>query len=173
MDDQYIMDLQKARIHTLESELSEVKTLMSNKRLEQDKFANIKAAFGTTVNIKFGLNGVQRQIESFDGLQPLASKLKMPQFECSTYFDVGTWHKHEEHPCQKIIEEDSATDIWKYGSSLTMLWDTIAKHTTQHYINIPVVYYSNNIRIYTICYIHIIWGVNPVRCETKSQFLSH
>lgn len=172
MDAQYIMDLQKARIDSLESELRDVKALMSNKRLEQDKFANIKADFRTTVNIKFGINGMQRQIESFDGLEPLAKKLKMTKSECSTYFDIGTWHKHEEHPCQKILDVDSATDISKYGSSLPMLWDTVAKYTTQHYINTPVVYHYNNVRVYTICYIHIIWGVSPVRCETKSQFLS-
>ena len=71
---EYLIDLQKSRIDSLESELSQVKRLIKNKNLEDSTFANLDSDFDTKVLVKIGIKGMSRCIQEMKGYHRLAKK---------------------------------------------------------------------------------------------------
>ena len=103
---QYLIDLQKSRIDSLESELSQVKRLIKDKSLEDSTFANLDTDFDTTVLVKIGMKGMSRCIQDMKGYDTLSKESGISVDELNKYYAVGEWFPHNDHPVNKILDKE-------------------------------------------------------------------
>ena len=169
---QYLIDLQKSRIDSLESELSQVKRLIKNKNLEDNTFTTVDSDFQTTVLVEIGLKGMRRCIKSMEGYSSLSKKLGLKRDELELYYAVGEWHEHAEHPVNKILDKECLAEITKFTKTMPLVWDTLTNYTTKHYLTTPIVYNINGKILYTLCYVQVQWSLNPVEIYTKNKILN-
>ena len=169
---EYLIDLQKSRIDSLESELSQVKRLIKNKNLEDSTFANLDSDFDTKVLVKIGIKGMSRCIQEMKGYHRLAKESGIPIDELNKYYEVGKWFPHNDHPVNKILDKECLEEITKFTKTMPMVWDTLTQYTTKHFLTTPIVYDFNGKRVYTLCYVQVLWSMNPVEILTKNKILS-
>lgn len=175
VDARYLIDLQKARIDSLETELAEVRTVLREKSEESVKFASVDYDFATLVECDFKfMGGLRRRIRKMTDYHNLCKLLGITERTLTTkYFDLDVWHPHNEHPVNAIMEEESLKEVQKFTDTLPSLWNMMKQYTTLHHLTTPIIYFNKEkqIKVFTLCYVQTEWSLSPVRIQTKSKII--
>ena len=140
--------------------LKQENTKLKSNPVESLLFSKQEYDWSTTVDINISFNGVKRRIYDSENIGVLAKELKTTKDQISPYFDIGQWHKMNNHPINKLITTQSLKNLeskTKLFTNIITNFKNIGKFFTgDHYITIFVDYKFNNNICRTICYCKII-----------------
>tara|TARA_R100000388_G_scaffold61087_1_gene44803 strand:+ start:1048 stop:1872 length:825 start_codon:yes stop_codon:yes gene_type:complete len=173
----YIIDLQRKQIENQEKEILMLKSMIQDKPVEAKEWAEVEYDFATTVHIKYRLGkGFSRSIESFHGsfkhLEPLGYNEKEI---IDKYYQLGKYFPMDKHPCDEILNKDSMGIIKNQTKTMPSLLNSLKNFYNTHYLTLPMVYQSKNRKIIktSMCYLKILWSVDPIVVESKNKFVNN
>ena len=162
-NDQKLIDLQQEKIAMQEQQIEHLK--QSTYPVQSNAFSNLSCHFETRLELK--LIPLERKIVEVN-TKPLSKALGV---NIDSYFSVGNWHKFNKHPIEDIIHLSTKKELDNMLETLPRLYDSLKALMSEHYIKVPVIYSTNNKKLYTMCYSKIMWS-NPIIVHTKTEFMN-
>lgn len=172
----YIIDLQRKQIESQEKEIEMLKSMMNDKPVEAKEWEEVEYDFITTVHVRYQLGkGFTRNIHSVDGdLKTLLSLGYSKKTLLDEYFCLGRGYPMDEHPCDRILSKDSVSIVKSQTKTMPSLLNSLKNFYNTHYLTLPMVYQSKDKKILkaSICYLKILWSVDPIIIESKNKFVN-
>jgi hypothetical protein len=132
-------------------------------------YEDLQPHFTSTVRVRnlLSLAKMERRIETISNSDMLAKALNTSNSKLNEFYDVGVWHKFNEHPVNAIIMPDSLAELQTVSKTIPTLSSTYKFTFGAIYYKFTIIYfYKKNICI-TSSWVKINWGTQPY-IETKN-----
>ncbi len=173
----YIIDLQRKQIESQEKEIEILKSMMNDKPVEAKEWEEVEYDFKTTVHCRYKLGkGFTRNIISIDGSTKTFADLGYTNKSLlEDYFRIGRDYPMDEHPCDQLLSKESIKIVKSQTKTMPSLLNSLKNFYNTHYLTMPIVYQSKkNKKILkaSICYLKVLWSVDPIIIESKNKFVN-
>jgi len=169
---QYIIDLQKDKIQTLEKENCKLQETLQGKTPESSHWDDLSYHYKAEVDLHFsGFGVIGRTINSVSDIDKQSEVLGYSEKELNALWDVGVKHKEmSKHPINKILHKSTTNELDTIGKTLPTVFNAIKDMIGNHYIPTRLMYIcKDGSHIGAISYNKIDWKNQKV--YSKIAFL--
>ncbi len=168
----YIIELQADKIKQQAKEIEMFKSYVETQPIQKKQWDDIDADMCSEVLVRnvFSLRSMERKMTIDKSGVKLEKMLGLPKGH--NYFDDTRWYSMDDHPVNKIIDNDSLEELKRITNTLPSLFESLKFVIGSHYMTFPIVYQYKKARVKTMCYIRLDWKSSPKRILTKTIILN-